>query len=575
MSRTFKDRPGFRLRFACAAITLDRSDRPGELRVLNPDAPDLLTDLRALAAEIAASRGRLTVELPASEVWRGPVPGLGRLGREKAARDRVAARLGLPPAAVSLRIGGRDAGGATQVAAVATETVAETRRFLAQAGLRAGRITGGGAFPGFAAAPDFAAPARPALRRLGPASAAAAVAAALVLAVLTQAPDRGPAVVAAPLEVEPGPALAAASAPADPAQPRPRPRPADLTRVAVAPEPAPVARIPAPQAPRAPGHAREPALLPLVTVATRNFPVSTLQPRPQADGTIRLAELSVARARLDDTRIDAPMQRPAAAAAPKPAEAAVRIALADPTAPAPSSGKPALRPLARPAAAAAEPSPAPTPAAVPETAAAAPDRTRPQPRPQSLSSAALSQAISAAVVTASVAGPTTTFATQTASTGLAAASVVAAGRPEPRRFTASRAPAPAPAKVKVATVRPKPVAAAPQKVARLAPAPAQPARVQPKQVRVQKAPAKVQPKAVASVSGAAATQTVGFSRNSVSLIGIFGGGDDRHALVRLPGGRMQRVRAGDRLQGARVAAIGKDSLQLSGGGKNAVLTMPN
>ncbi|MCB1376355.1 MAG: hypothetical protein KDJ78_19665, partial [Rhodobacteraceae bacterium] len=95
MSRTFKDRPGFRLRFACAAITLDRSDRPGELRVLNPDAPDLLTDLRALAAEIAASRGRLTVELPASEVWRGPVPGLGRLGREKAARDRVAARLGL------------------------------------------------------------------------------------------------------------------------------------------------------------------------------------------------------------------------------------------------------------------------------------------------------------------------------------------------------------------------------------------------------------------------------------------------------------------------------------------------
>ncbi|HMR60705.1 MAG TPA: hypothetical protein PKD62_09255, partial [Amaricoccus sp.] len=381
MSRTFKDRPGFRLRFACAAITLDRSDRPGELRVLNPDAPDLLTELRALAAEIAASRGRLTVELPASEVWRGPVPGLGRLGREKAARDRVAARLGLPPAAVSLRFGGRDAGGATQVAAVATETVAETRRFLTQAGLRAGRITGGGAFPGFAAAPDFAAPARPALHRLGPAS-AAAVAAALVLAVLTQAPDRGPAVVSAPLEVESGPALAAASAPADPAQPRPRPRPADLTRVAVAPEPAPVARVPAPQAPRAPGHAREPALLPLVTVATRNFPVSTLPPRPQADGTIRLAELSVARALLDATRIDAPMQRPVAAAAPKPAEAAVRIALANPTAPAPSSGKPALRPLARPAAAAAEPAPAATPAAAPETAVAAPDRTRPQPRPR-------------------------------------------------------------------------------------------------------------------------------------------------------------------------------------------------
>ncbi len=573
MSRSFIEKPGFRLRFAYSAITLDRSDRPGELRVFNPDDPDLSGELSQVAAEIACCQGRLTVELPASEVWRGPVSGLGRLRRDRTARGKVAARLGLPPSALSLRIGRRGAGGETPVAAVASATIAETRRFLEQAGLHADRITGAGDFPGFAAVPDFAAGDRPMLRRFGPVAAGTAVAAAVAIAALQPAMESGPVSNLQPAMVEAGPDVAATTTVVpDPVASRPLPRPATLPRLAAVPDAAPATPGAAPRAPRAPGLAREPALLPLVTVATRNVPVSSLPPLPQADGTIRLAELTVARARLDDTRIDAPMQRPVSAAAINPIEAAVRVALADPVAPAPS---PSLRPLARPGSAKMSASPATTPAAAPAEAAvpqpaAAASLARPQPRPQTASSAALSKAITEAVVTASVAGPSTTFAAQTASTGLAAASLVAAGRPEPRRFTVASAPAPA--KTAVAVAKPKPVAA-PQKVASLAPAPAKTVRIQPKQVKVQPAPAKT--KAAASASGTAATQKVGFSRNSVSLIGVFGGSSDRHALVRLPNGKMQRVRAGDRLQGARVAAVGKDTVQLTGGGKNTMLTMPN
>ena len=65
------------------------------------------------------------------------------------------------------------------------------------------------------------------------------------------------------------------------------------------------------------------------------------------------------------------------------------------------------------------------------------------------------------------------------------------------------------------------------------------------------------------------------SRRAVSLIEIFGEDKNRYAMVRLPNGRMQRVTAGDRIQGTQVAAIGNNSVQLSGGGRTTTLTMPN
>jgi type IV pilus biogenesis protein PilP len=68
---------------------------------------------------------------------------------------------------------------------------------------------------------------------------------------------------------------------------------------------------------------------------------------------------------------------------------------------------------------------------------------------------------------------------------------------------------------------------------------------------------------------------VGLSRRSVSLIGVFGAEKDRYAMVRLPNGRMQRVRPGDQVQGARVAAIGQNSVQLTSSGRTTTLGMPN
>ena len=46
----------------------------------------------------------------------------------------------------------------------------------------------------------------------------------------------------------------------------------------------------------------------------------------------------------------------------------------------------------------------------------------------------------------------------------------------------------------------------------------------------------------------------------MALIGVFGGSDGRHALIRMPNGAIERVSAGDRVQGVQVAAIGGDSV---------------
>lgn len=60
----------------------------------------------------------------------------------------------------------------------------------------------------------------------------------------------------------------------------------------------------------------------------------------------------------------------------------------------------------------------------------------------------------------------------------------------------------------------------------------------------------------------------------VSLIGIYGKPSSRRALVRLPSGRYQKVKVGDRVDGGRVAAIGESELQYTKGGRNIVLSMP-
>lgn len=73
----------------------------------------------------------------------------------------------------------------------------------------------------------------------------------------------------------------------------------------------------------------------------------------------------------------------------------------------------------------------------------------------------------------------------------------------------------------------------------------------------------------------AATQSNAIALNKVNLIGVFGSDGARRALVRLPNGRMKRVKVGDRIDGGRVAAIGRSQLSYVKGGRTIQLAVPS
>ena len=60
----------------------------------------------------------------------------------------------------------------------------------------------------------------------------------------------------------------------------------------------------------------------------------------------------------------------------------------------------------------------------------------------------------------------------------------------------------------------------------------------------------------------------------VNLIGVYGTSSNRRALVRLSSGRYKKVEVGDRIDGGRVAAIGRSQLRYTKSGRNIVLKMP-
>ncbi len=64
----------------------------------------------------------------------------------------------------------------------------------------------------------------------------------------------------------------------------------------------------------------------------------------------------------------------------------------------------------------------------------------------------------------------------------------------------------------------------------------------------------------ASVAREATLQNA-LGRHRVTLIGVFGTRSDRRALVRLPGGRLVKVKVGDRIDGGQIAEIGTSSLK--------------
>ncbi|MGP6085850.1 hypothetical protein [Antarctobacter jejuensis] len=89
------------------------------------------------------------------------------------------------------------------------------------------------------------------------------------------------------------------------------------------------------------------------------------------------------------------------------------------------------------------------------------------------------------------------------------------------------------------------------------------------------APRTVQPNLPSSASVArSATLENAINLNRINLIGVYGTPNNRRALVRLPNGKYQKVKVGDRLDGGRVSAIGDGDLRYKKGSRDVVLKMP-
>ncbi len=71
-----------------------------------------------------------------------------------------------------------------------------------------------------------------------------------------------------------------------------------------------------------------------------------------------------------------------------------------------------------------------------------------------------------------------------------------------------------------------------------------------------------------------ATETDVLPLSQMTLIGTIGTDTLRRALIRLPGGRIQRVKVGDTLRGRRIDAIEPDRLLMSRAGQQTILAMP-
>ena len=77
-----------------------------------------------------------------------------------------------------------------------------------------------------------------------------------------------------------------------------------------------------------------------------------------------------------------------------------------------------------------------------------------------------------------------------------------------------------------------------------------------------------------SFVAAEATLKDAINMRKINVIGIYGSGSNRRALVRMTTGRRVMVEVGDRLDGGRVAAISDSELRYVKGGRNVVLKIP-
>ena len=63
--------------------------------------------------------------------------------------------------------------------------------------------------------------------------------------------------------------------------------------------------------------------------------------------------------------------------------------------------------------------------------------------------------------------------------------------------------------------------------------------------------------------------------NRMNLIGVYGADAERRALIRMPSGRLVKVKVGDRIDGGQIAVIGDNNLRYTKGGQNITLTIPS
>jgi hypothetical protein len=573
----------------------------------------------------------------AVEVPRGPAaPLVARLALARRALSRredaerlpgaasLAAAFGFGPRALALATGPADRRGRVAVVAVERRTLKEAARFLAAHGIALAAVRPDPALlPGRVLPRLPLATARPARSRVQRAVApgswlagswvagpwlaglrarlaglasrraalagGAAVAAVLAGALVLAGRDAPVAETPGPLVTLPDmPVLEAAADVAAPevtaALPQPlAPKPRTLTGLELLTEEAP------PRRPEAPAALAE-VLAALDAPALASFGSRSVPPDVVADAR-RAAE--AAQARADATRLAAvsPVPRPVAESMPASATAS------DP------AGRPAPRPGDAGGAAAAGPS---EPAAGPQASAGDPAAQRPQPRPLS-EAEEVAQAVAAALAAAPpVQVAALDPAVSGATAGLAAAAT-AGPRPAPRQAAAvpaavpaaapQAARAPAPVAVRPAPqAAPRQMAALPQQAAPAAAAPrvqapavaprtqapaVAPQRAQPQPAQPQRQAARppqpqpqVQRQQAQPQRQAAPAAAAGGSGN-ISLIGVFGASNQRHALVRLPNGSVQRVRPGETVAGAQVAAVGADNVRLRTNGGDRVLRLPD
>ena len=70
-----------------------------------------------------------------------------------------------------------------------------------------------------------------------------------------------------------------------------------------------------------------------------------------------------------------------------------------------------------------------------------------------------------------------------------------------------------------------------------------------------------------------ATEKNAMSAKKVVLLGVFGTPTSRYAMIRLPSGRVKKVKVGDTVDGGRIAAITADSVKYQKGNRIITLTL--